>query len=161
MPEVTGSPHLRETLPHRRWAGFRGKHFSGRTGENITLCYISDQPERVSAPVFCCPGEFCTGSPGQQRDFSPSICSENRDAVPGNPMNRRVSLVLGRNAPGFPSLSPNPVENSVESVENLTPGIIFPCRVCKKALCSGIFRSRGLFLMHQRSFSMRICSTGA
>lgn len=115
----------------------------------------------VGLGYLCCPGEFCTGSPGQQRDFSPSICSENRDAVPGNPMNRRVSLVLGRNAPGFPSLSPNPVENSVESVENLTPGIIFPCRVCKKALCSGIFRSRGLFLMHQRSFSMRICSTGA
>ena len=36
-------------------------------------------------------------------------------------MNRRVSLVLGRNAPGFPSLSPNPVENSVESVENFPP----------------------------------------
>ena len=76
-------------------------------------------------------------------------------------MNRRVSLVLGRNAPGFPSLSPNPVENSVESVENLTPGIIFPCRVCKKSPLFRDIPEQRAFLMHQRSFSMRICSTGA
>lgn len=60
-------------------------------------------------------------------------------------MNRRVSLVLGRNAPGFPCLSPNPVENSVESVENLTPGIIFPCRVWQK---SPLFRD----IPEQRAF---------
>lgn len=76
-------------------------------------------------------------------------------------MNRRVSLVLGRNAPGFPSLSPNPVENSVESVENLTPGIIFPLPGVQKSPLFRDIPEQRAFLMYQRSFSMRICSTGA